>query len=131
MAVAGTLVNAGEFLHSLVAAVTQWLLGGVFAATEKYLGRFRRFVAHRGEAGILVRAIAKRLAGAESTGAPEIGFAGFYFHAEGCVCCSLGFLHGSLLTLYSKVGRPRLFHSTGLSRLVVGFTLSIEVAHAD
>src|SRR5210317_450651 len=68
----------------LVAAVTQGLSARRLTPAEKHLARFVRVVAHRAEAGILVGTVTQRLAFAQATGAPEIGFASLNLCWVGC-----------------------------------------------
>jgi hypothetical protein len=76
-----------------VAAVAQGLGGGGLAAAEKHFLALCGLVFERYELAALVGAVAERLAGAFTTGAPEIGFAGFYLNTEWGVGSSDGITH--------------------------------------
>jgi hypothetical protein len=83
-------------LLGVVTAVAHGLFARRFAAAKKYPGVFSRIVAHRCEAGVFVRAVAKGLACAQAAGAPEVGFAGLNRNTERAVSGTFWFVHNDV-----------------------------------
>ncbi len=77
-----------------MATITQGRFRRFFAAAEVDFLTFGRGIFLRQNAGVLVRAVTKRLSTAFTAGAPEIGFSGFDFDGVGGVLCNNGLIHG-------------------------------------
>src|SRR6266404_6120416 len=69
--------------QGLMCTVAKRRLCTLFAGAKPIIGGFVGSVFHRGQAASLVRAIAKRLALAQATGAPPIVLAGLKSHFRG------------------------------------------------
>ena len=67
----------------VMAAVAQGLILRGLAATEEHFLGLSSLILHRGEAGVFMGAIAKRLVRALAAGAPPVAFSGFSLYGKG------------------------------------------------
>ena len=79
----------------VVRAVAKRPRAGVFAAAEDHILIGFGFEQNRRESGARMRAVAERLIGRASAGAPEVALAGFDFVVEAFALSNLRSLHGN------------------------------------